>query len=862
MKFNIEVNMISEKEYIHTIEREIELKLSGFQTNFVQVKLVDEEDCVYSLLPSERTRSKFKDIIDSFKLNFKKGLGCYQIPENEVPRTRLKEENFLQINWLKVECSKGGNVQISLSAPVKPGFLLCVAPSIAKQLAEIFAIESLTGKQFVFQREMIRKRLDEEFPIMMGSGNQALAHFFKQENLALPPFENIELEDEDYFVLKEKNRKGNDEQRRFVQTALSTPDFAFLEGPPGSGKTTAIVELLYQLMLRNQRVLLVASTNVAVDNIVEKFLELSPDCKDFCIRRCGDGDNSKISFAGKKFISRNFSKTESEMLKSRLEKLEKRTPEQDFLFNHSDPNKNAALFDLLEENAPIVAGTTFGASLPELRKRMQMQISDPPFDYLIIDEASKTTVQEFLVPAILCRRWIVVGDIKQLPPYVDDADFANNLQMAYLDDEKVKLNLTAAADTLLASKGKCNRQVCILKEKESDYDTYLYRKYAGERNVLFADADNEEDSELLPYVDIILGSTASFEKFRNVISPRITTVRLARDKYSGRILHEEEMQAWVFQARCTREKCFGRFSENEPQEWCDEMAWREIRLFEQRDNVFNTAADLRASLQKEIRMLLPESANGEVEKTVHLLSQIYLPSCMEVFLRGYGTFRNLALFRGFPQEDLKRRRVALSFQHRSHPDIAKIASDEFYEGKAMRSEHMRGKREWEYQIDGERHLLWKDVKGKCNSKNCNKKEQDWIRRELQNFLKFAKKHPRKSPGKWSVAALSFYKEQADELQRICREVFKNAKNLVEYKAGSVDSFQGHEADIVFLSYSNSHPTSFLEAPNRLNVAMTRAKYMMVHVGNFRQMSKSQGALGRVVQKLKNHSFKTGEYNEN
>lgn len=162
--------MISEKEYIHTIEREIELKLSGFQTNFVQVKLVDEEDCVYNLLPSERTRSKFKDIIDSFKLNFKKGLGCYQIPENEVPCTRLKEENFLQINWLKEECSKGGNVQISLSAPVKPGFLLCVAPSIAKQLAEIFAIESLTRKQFVFQREMIRKRLDEEFPLMMGSG--------------------------------------------------------------------------------------------------------------------------------------------------------------------------------------------------------------------------------------------------------------------------------------------------------------------------------------------------------------------------------------------------------------------------------------------------------------------------------------------------------------------------------------------------------------------------------------------------------------------------------------------------------------------------------------------------------------------
>jgi superfamily I DNA and/or RNA helicase len=67
----------------------------------------------------------------------------------------------------------------------------------------------------------------------------------------------------------------------------------------------------------------------------------------------------------------------------------------------------------------------------------------------------------------------------------------------------------------------------------------------------------------------------------------------------------------------------------------------------------------------------------------------------------------------------------------------------------------------------------------------------------------------------------------------------------------VDSFQGHEADLVFLSYSNRHPTCFLEAPNRLNVAITRARYMMVHVGDRSAMSKGQGALGRLVQKITN-----------
>ena len=102
-----------------------------------------------------------------------------------------------------------------------------------------------------------------------------------------------------------------------------------------------------------------------------------------------------------------------------------------------------------------------------------------------------------------------------------------------------------------------------------------------------------------------------------------------------------------------------------------------------------------------------------------------------------------------------------------------------------------------------------------------------------------------------MAVLSFYKEQAEELKNICQHVFKDCSKFVTYSAGSVDSFQGHEADLVFLSYSNQCPTCFIGAPNRLNVAITRARYMMVYVGNWRAMSKGQGALGRIVQKLKN-----------
>ena len=46
---------------------------------------------------------------------------------------------------------------------------------------------------------------------------------------------------------------------------------------------------------------------------------------------------------------------------------------------------------------------------------------------MILDEASKTTFSEFLVPGVLSTRWIIVGDVKQLAPYVEKNDLIPTL---------------------------------------------------------------------------------------------------------------------------------------------------------------------------------------------------------------------------------------------------------------------------------------------------------------------------------------------------------------------------------------------------------------------------------------------------
>ena len=66
----------------------------------------------------------------------------------------------------------------------------------------------------------------------------------------------------------------------------------------------------------------------------------------------------------------------------------------------------------LLKRSQVVAGTCIG--IPK-------EIQDIDFDLCIVDEASKATATEVLVPISRARRWILVGDPKQLPPFKDEA---------------------------------------------------------------------------------------------------------------------------------------------------------------------------------------------------------------------------------------------------------------------------------------------------------------------------------------------------------------------------------------------------------------------------------------------------------
>ncbi|MDE2489976.1 MAG: AAA family ATPase [Elusimicrobia bacterium] len=68
------------------------------------------------------------------------------------------------------------------------------------------------------------------------------------------------------------NEGLNEFQQEAVKRALAADDVALVHGPPGTGKTTVLVEIVRQHVSRGERVLATAPSNIAVDNILEKLL--------------------------------------------------------------------------------------------------------------------------------------------------------------------------------------------------------------------------------------------------------------------------------------------------------------------------------------------------------------------------------------------------------------------------------------------------------------------------------------------------------------------------------------------------------------------------------------------------------------
>lgn len=331
-------------------------------------------------------------------------------------------------------------------------------------------------------------------------------------------------------------------------------------------------------------------------------------------------------------------------------------------------------------------------------------------------------------------------------------------------------------------------------------------------------------------------------------------------------------------------KLNGRGREEVP-EWADEVAWRLSRSYEQRFLVqeqVEVRGHLSSSSGKKLRdqleQLLPSSAQvitpDAVWNNINQVRRVALPSILESlrygFERGENDKAGSALTDGLPADVIEDRYVLLSTQHRMHPDIAAFSHEHIYQKEALFTpSEMIQKRAWGYSY-GPRSV-WREVNGGFDGRmNANPKEAGEVIEELKRFDEWASKNPHENGRPWEVAILTFYRGQEREVRFGLRK-WSGQKNAIRHFSQStskrpyltlelctVDRFQGHEADLVILSFASSRPTSFLESPNRLNVALTRARYLRIIVGDRHAMRRSLPSLLGVLASAKTWESKIVE----
>lgn len=683
-----------------------------------------------------------------------------------------------------------------------------------------------------------------------------------------PPVKPVTLGEKDWFLLGNAAWDGTNEQREFVLKALGTQDFAFLEGPPGSGKTHAICELILQLIERNQRVLLCSTTHVAVDNVLERLVGNFPQVEAVRIGKADRIDRQVIDCH----------------LEARIDKLIEEHWQHDPTFaGISDQDLDAMAEGAILASANLTCGTTTGILRhPYLSRNEEGQTpSWPHFDVLIVDEASKTTLQEFLVPAQLAQRWIIVGDVRQLPPFTEPKDLEASLAEVSEDERQGQTRrlsdayqraclLFAELEKSAAGKGRVRWLIDeppevldalvaeIVARKDLDgsgpFFVRLVKNASAPCDVAIADLESGAVKALeLLAAHWVLVPTDLLSVVWRFLPADLVRLRSGDDLSAHAFRHNhwatakgrfdqpvEARRNQVYRDVTSLRDALREFFRE--QTWAKQIAWRLGRVH-QLGNA-KKASD-RENRQEEIERLLPVAPGVEwVAPAVDAIRDVGVRSVIEALRvprTEHRVRRRSALTDAIPLKMWTERSKLLTRQHRMHANISDFPRGQFYDKLALIDANTLVGREakigWTFMSDQPSRRVWVDIVGH-EIRGTNPDEIEGMRHVLEAWRTWGATNPRKDGKRWEVACLSFYTRQEHAIRDMLRKLTGQHSAETRFDlpntriaCATVDRFQGREADLVLLSFRNVKRPGHADSPNRLNVAITRARFQLVLFGN-------------------------------
>lgn len=229
-----------------------------------------------------------------------------------------------------------------------------------------------------------------------------------------------------------RNKTLNESQQQAVNAIAENEQLVIVHGPPGTGKTTTLIEAILQLINSGEKVLVAAPSNTAVDNIAKglikqgvKLLRVGNTSKVdeaiFLHTPEGRFSNSKVQKEIKQLkiradefrrmalkYKRNFGKAEREQ-RNLLFKEVKNIRNEIKQLQHYNEEK-------LYEEAEVIAGTPIGL--------YDADINHIKFDTLVVDEAGQCIEPLAWCIFPMANKIVLAGDHWQLPPTVLSNDAA------------------------------------------------------------------------------------------------------------------------------------------------------------------------------------------------------------------------------------------------------------------------------------------------------------------------------------------------------------------------------------------------------------------------------------------------------
>jgi len=357
-----------------------------------------------------------------------------------------------------------------------------------------FLVAPMNGKKAVIlgTRAKARDYIGDQMSAGNALAENALAKNVLAENVLSP---NV--------VAGFSRRSLNFTQQEAIDRAVNCDVFHLIWGPPGTGKTRVIPEIVERI---NGPVLLGAFTNTAVDKMLIALLDHDPSTRFLRVGRASDSPEVAAKLQG--------------------------DPAEFFTENLALKYGTVHAVKEALQRTNLVAATAHRAStIPYLRSRS--------FEMAIVDEAGQLTEPLTLGLILRARRFVLIGDDRQLPPVVRTRGLAHSMF------ERLKKD--SGAITLLDTQYRMHPQIMDISNRLF-YGGRLRAGITGQERcppdglpVVFIPVESRRDGRSNPeeagvVVDIVRSLTRDFgvaPESIGVVSPFRAQVVLLRQMLNG-----------------------------------------------------------------------------------------------------------------------------------------------------------------------------------------------------------------------------------------------------------------------------------------------------------------------------------------